>query len=270
MLHSAFNKAKVVNKVGTRAAKIGADAVGALRGERKTDERGRSLKREWEKSWARNTARNVAITAAGLGVATHLKNHPEHYEELKSIKRGVLNQRVAMPVTRRDGTRGVTHVAPAPPKTKIGRKLVKISAATRSKVKSAVTALLAAKVRRTVELGYHDPAGWDVRDGRGRSARVFSPGSKPRERREKKWHERATTQRRLLTGVAAAGTIAGLAAGRAVGIKAGVRRAEASLAKKRVDAALKGAATREARAKGAQPPNIVQAFPPRRKRPRSN
>jgi hypothetical protein len=58
-------------------------------------------------------------------------------------------------------------------------------------------------------------AGWDVRDPRGRSARVFSPGSRPRERREKKWHERVENERKLWvagTGAAALGgaALAGL------------------------------------------------------------
>jgi hypothetical protein len=40
-------------------------------------------------------------------------------------------------------------------------------------------------------------AGWDVRDPRGRSARVFAPGSKRRDRRDKKWHEKADNERKL-------------------------------------------------------------------------
>lgn len=59
--------------------------------------------------------------------------------------------------------------------------------------------------------------GWDVRDPRGRSARVFAPGSRRRERREKKWHERADNERALWkAGLVAAG-VAGLAGGAAVG-----------------------------------------------------
>jgi hypothetical protein len=54
-------------------------------------------------------------------------------------------------------------------------------------------------------------AGWDVRDPRGRSARVFAPGSRPRDRREKKWHEKLDNER-LLWGAGLLGTAA-LAAG---------------------------------------------------------
>src|SRR6266542_934904 len=56
-------------------------------------------------------------------------------------------------------------------------------------------------------------AGWDVRDPRGRSARVFAPGSRRRQRREKQWHERVDTQRKLLSALALAGTIAGAGVG---------------------------------------------------------
>ena len=40
-------------------------------------------------------------------------------------------------------------------------------------------------------------AGWDVRDARGRSARVFTPGSRPRTRREKKKSERVEHIRKV-------------------------------------------------------------------------
>jgi hypothetical protein len=56
-------------------------------------------------------------------------------------------------------------------------------------------------------------AGWDVRDPRGRSARVFAPGSQQRQRREKYWHERVDNQRKVLGGLAVAGTLAGALAG---------------------------------------------------------
>jgi len=59
-----------------------------------------------------------------------------------------------------------------------------------------------------------EDAGWDVRDPRGRSARVFAPGSQKRERREKQWHEKIDNERTLWkTGIGAA-AIAGALAGR--------------------------------------------------------
>ena len=52
--------------------------------------------------------------------------------------------------------------------------------------------------------------GWDVRDPRGKSARVFAPGSRARIRREKEWHETKENRDKLhliagLTGVGIAG-----------------------------------------------------------------
>lgn len=63
-------------------------------------------------------------------------------------------------------------------------------------------------------------AGWDVRDPRGRSARVFAPGSRKRQRREKEWHERIDNQRRLLGALAAIGTVGGIGGGILIGRKA--------------------------------------------------
>lgn len=55
-----------------------------------------------------------------------------------------------------------------------------------------------------------------MRDPRGKSARVFAPGSRKRERRPKEWHEKAENERKLWkAGVVAAG-LAGLAGGAAV------------------------------------------------------
>lgn len=48
---------------------------------------------------------------------------------------------------------------------------------------------------------------WQIRDARGRSARVYAPGSRPRQRREKKWYERTAA----LKTIAALGLGVGLA-----------------------------------------------------------
>jgi hypothetical protein len=52
-------------------------------------------------------------------------------------------------------------------------------------------------------------AGWDVRDPRGKSVRVFAPGSKRRSRREKEWYERTDNERKLW----AAGLVGALGVG---------------------------------------------------------
>ncbi len=73
---------------------------------------------------------------------------------------------------------------------------------------------------------------WDVRDQRGRSARVFAPGAQRRWRREKKWHERSENQRRLLGALAVAAGAAGLAGGYKVGATKGVKAARRKTAQK--------------------------------------
>lgn len=61
-------------------------------------------------------------------------------------------------------------------------------------------------------------AGWDVRDPRGRSARVFAPGARRRERRPKEWYEKTENERKLwqagLVAAGAAGVLGGAAIGR--------------------------------------------------------
>jgi hypothetical protein len=60
-------------------------------------------------------------------------------------------------------------------------------------------------------------AGWDIRDPRGKSARVFAPGSRKRVRREKSWSEEVGNERKLWkAGVVGAALLAG-AGGVAIG-----------------------------------------------------
>lgn len=58
---------------------------------------------------------------------------------------------------------------------------------------------------------FNDPfaAGWDVRDARGRSARVFAPGAGQRDRRPKAWHEKVENERKLWGAASVAGTLTG-------------------------------------------------------------
>ena len=77
---------------------------------------------------------------------------------------------------------------------------------------------LSTPASRLIEFdGYAADAGWDIRDPRGKSARVFAPGSRQRVRREKEWYEKSDNERKLWkAGLVAAG-IAGLAGGAAIG-----------------------------------------------------
>jgi len=68
---------------------------------------------------------------------------------------------------------------------------------------------------RLIQLS-EDPldVGWDLRDARGRSARVFAPGAGSRDRRPKKWHEKVENERKLWSAAALTGTLSGVAATR--------------------------------------------------------
>lgn len=78
-----------------------------------------------------------------------------------------------------------------------------------AKIKNPI--LLQAVVTHLENFDYTDRNNWDLRDARGKSARVFAPGSKPRNRREKDWNEK-TDNIRLVRNIAIAGTLAGAGA----------------------------------------------------------
>jgi hypothetical protein len=68
---------------------------------------------------------------------------------------------------------------------------------------------------------YYSAPGWDLRDARGRSARVFAPNSKKRERRMADWHETKEGQKKMLIGAGLLGAVAagtgGVLIGRQIG-----------------------------------------------------
>lgn len=76
-------------------------------------------------------------------------------------------------------------------------------------------------------------AGWDVRDPRGKSARVFAPGSRKRVRRQKKWHEEIDNERKLRNIGTGAALVAGLGLGVA-GTRAVMKRGAAKAAKQTI------------------------------------
>jgi hypothetical protein len=65
--------------------------------------------------------------------------------------------------------------------------------------------------------------GWDVRDPRGRSARVFAPGARARYRRDKEWHEKKENRDKLWMGAALGAAALGVAGGYA-GTRVGMGR----------------------------------------------
>jgi len=78
---------------------------------------------------------------------------------------------------------------------------------------------------------YYSAPGWDLRDARGKSARVFAPGAKKRMRRSAEWHEKKDNQKKLIAGAGVAAALlaggGGLYLGRLRGIKAGRAMKEA-------------------------------------------
>lgn len=71
---------------------------------------------------------------------------------------------------------------------------------------------LRARVRQIMFDLSADEKGWDLRDARGRSARVYAPGSRRRARREKSWDEK-TDNIRAMRNVAIGGALAATGAG---------------------------------------------------------
>jgi hypothetical protein len=236
VIKSAYRKAQTVRRVGARAGGLAKDAVDHLRGVRKVDERGRPKKREWEKTWFKNGVANAAIAGGGLAVANHLRTNKKSRDEVAAVKHGVFGQKDFRVKTKLKGVGGKPVYRTkkyAPPKTGVGRGIVKGAERVRRGARKVGKLLFSAGVhRRMVELDYYDRADWDLRDPRGKSARVFAPGSRQRQRRPKKWHEKADSQRKIGAALTVAGTAAGLLVGRKLGIKKGLRQAEARLAPK--------------------------------------
>lgn len=187
-----YNQGSRLYKWGGRGRRLITDTGAVLTGQgRARDASGRLKRREWEKAWFRNLAGAAAAGAATMG--------------------GVL-------VTTR---------------TPLGRKYIlpRVQAAERwanKKGASLFRMLSDGRIGRR-RLRYFDFLanldGWDIRDARGRSARVFAPGSRRRQRRNAEWHETKEGQKKLLIG---AGVLGSLAAAGGTGLaawKLGGRRA---------------------------------------------
>jgi hypothetical protein len=107
---------------------------------------------------------------------------------------------------------------------------------------------------------FSDPldAGWDLRDARGRSARVFAPGSQGRDRRPKEWYEKIDNERKLWAGAALAGTGLSAAVMHKLGGKKLVTATERAVQAERakIRKALQAVHKKRAAAGGSPPSNI--------------
>ena len=169
-----YNKGKAAHRWGGRGANLLRDTGDVLAGRaRRTDQAGRPQKREWEKAWFHRTVGSAAAGGALIGGA-------------------LLTSKTKF---------GQDHLLP---------HLKKADAAAQ---KYGVS-LFAAKLRRLKQFDLDAAlSGWDVRDPRGRSARVFAPGSRPRFRRPKEWHEKKENREALLKGAIVGTGLLGVAGG---------------------------------------------------------
>ena len=178
MVRGFIREGKGLYKWGGRAARTARDAGHVALGKpRLRDAAGRPMKREWEKGWFKNAVGSAATGGLLAGGAL---------------------------VTT---------------KTHVGR--TKIQPALRKAMKWTEDRGYRIFSRRLGRMIYLDEwaneKGWDVRDPRGRSARVYAPGSKRRVRREAEWHETKDAQKRILAGLSIVGTAAGIGGGVLIG-----------------------------------------------------
>ena len=185
-----------------RTGRLTKDVGDVLQGkERERDASGRIKKREWEKSWFNNMVTTAGIGAATLGGAILWRKGVRNPNSglgkvVGGIKQGVKKTGEDFRRVTGDFMRGTqTYTENSRGKNTNGLKIRE----------------LARKLREFDDAA--ESAGWDLRDPRGRSARVFAPGSRRRDRREKKWHEKTENERKLwMAGAAGAAVLGGAGA----------------------------------------------------------
>ncbi len=239
LANSLWRDAKKARVTVQRTGGLTRDALDELRGApRQKDAAGRTKKREWEKSWFQNAVTTASIAGAVGG--------------------GVLLRRYAR-VNPTTPTARLVKKTEA--RVRLGRQKIE-NATGRAMDKIAGSLGLSSKGKIIKLDQMAEYAGWDVRDPRGRSARVFAPGSRRRMRRQAEWHEKKDGQRKLLIGAGAAATALVGAGALAAGVRMGETRAVKRIVLNRTAAAEKAVATRMARAEARKKAgNVIQAFP---------
>jgi hypothetical protein len=185
MMREAKNKRVVIQRGG----RLTGDVASVLQGkDRQRDASGRIKKREWEKSWFQNKATEAALTIGGLGLAA-------------TARYGHQNKDTAVGKAYWNSMRSASNTS---------KDLKKIGGGILNSLNNLTGKKFSSKLARLRELDVvADYAGWDVRDPRGNSARVFAPGSRQRERRPKEWHEKAENERKLWKAKVATAAIGG-------------------------------------------------------------
>lgn len=170
----------------------------------------KTKKREWEKSWFRRGVENTlgagALLAGGLVYKRGLN---------KSAPKWARKFRAALD----PANEGALH-----PKDWKGPSL---TVRARRKTAAAEDWLgkkmnLSARLQSSVTQfdyyqDYYSTQGWDLRDARGNSARVFSPKAKKRTRRPAEWYEKKEGERKILGAAGLLGTAAAATAGVVIG-----------------------------------------------------
>ena len=221
---AVHSRAKAVARWGDRGTNLVRDAGDALKGApRRRDASGRVQKREWEKPWAQRHAKELLATGGLLATGLVYRKHAGFRKAVDATRETVVNHARAIgnkigfsvpksQPMRYDGGRN----APAPWGERLQGPVEQLCEVMFARVfgGSAPEHSPIFGRRRSTALPViafderAEEAGWDVRDPRGRSARVFSPGARPRERREKRWFEQVDNERKLWAtgaGMAAAG-----------------------------------------------------------------
>jgi len=184
IVNAAWRGGHQIRKTVRRSSNLVSDVADVAAGRRKTGGR----KREWEKEYFRNGLLTAASAAGLIGHAVARRKIPRY--------------------------------------RKASDKVITSAKGQISKVRSKADDLLGLEAlpgRLAVTVHHFDAVaqanGWDVRDPRGKSARVFAPGSRKRVRRPADWHETKDGQRKILGTLGAAGTVAALIGGIAIGRK---------------------------------------------------
>ena len=212
-------------------------------------------KKEWEKPWVQKAAAGAVIAGGLLGHVAAVRKFPAYRQFVRNrvadglrVKRSADNMmRDALGMGGDIGrhtpvTGQIKKVSQMPdykvktpservPKAKkpaaktTGPTLVKRPGSPLSKTKK-LSSLLG-----TIQFDWTaDQTGWDLRDARGKSARVFAPGHQRRQRRPADWHETKHGQKKIIAGLGAAAAIGTGVIGYKLGGRAGMRKAEQAVA----------------------------------------
>lgn len=228
----AKNPERAQEEIGqhvNRAYKLGRDIVtpGKKSIDRITDERGRERTPEWAKPWAVKGAIGLGVAAligkrrianlfrdAPSVIKTAARRHPK-LARMHGRARGFMRQvghekdRLIDKITGTSSATEAEILAKEHEAADAAKEAEANEKSRRDKFRNIIEGNFSSKTK-TIRFAQSVPS-WDIRDARGKSARVYAPGSQRRMRRGKKWHEKKSNRDLLAAGITAAalGTGAG-------------------------------------------------------------